>query len=235
MIALVVAVALALAAPTAGAVVAPEACAADGGMAICSAPVVVPINGARPADGDGWQYALCDDAAAYLGRIRVWCEVQGGTWVVVSYGNWRCDGAVPPLDPQVVPYAREFERRIQNACTIENTDTGWGASVQSYQCWSGSTVYRNGIATSQHRQLDFSGRRPDSLGNCVLPWAERVFALRNRTLACPAGYNSRLKANGDLECWHLPVSCDPKVCGKTGNPIGVILGNKTQEEPDYRS
>src|SRR5262245_56468517 len=107
-IGLVIAVASAGAPPAAG--VAVEACAADGGMAICAAPIIVPLNVTRPYDADRWQYGLCDDVAPYLGRIRAWCEAEGGTWVVISSGNWGCDGAVPPLDPQVVPYSTEFER-----------------------------------------------------------------------------------------------------------------------------
>ena len=213
-----------------------EACARDGtgGMAICTEPIIVP-SGAS-ADSEQWSYGECDDAAAYSFRDRAWCEVKGGTWVTPAAYSWRCDGASPTFDAQIVPYARAFETKIYRACQIGNTDTGWGVTVSSWNCYSGGSLSTNGIPVREFRQLDFQGLSLDSLGRCGVPWAERVFAIRTRSVTCPQGYNTRGKANGDLECWYLPASCDEPSCStRVGNPVSAILGNKMQEETDYRS
>ena len=219
----------------AGATAPVEACARDGGRAICTEPITVPSNPGAAVDGEQWNYAECDDYAAYFTRMAAWCAVQGGQWVVTPTGH-SCDGAGPTFDPDIVPYARAFEARIHSACQIGNTDTGWGATVSSYNCWSGGSLYRNGIPIRELRQMDFQGVGRDYSGSCYVPWAETVIAVRYREVGCPPGYNTRSKPNFDRECWYLPPSCDEPSCGtRVGNPVSAILGNKLQEEVDYRS
>jgi len=83
-----------LASISAGAAAPVEACARDGGRAICTEPITVPGNSIVAVDGEQWNYGDCDDQAAYIYRMRIWCEVAGGLWVVSPSGP-TCDGAAP--------------------------------------------------------------------------------------------------------------------------------------------
>ena len=80
------------------------------------------------------------------------------------------------------------------------------------------------------RKLTFSGLQPGATG-CNVPWTEVVYAGKWRGVACPKTYNTRFKANGDLECWKFPPECPVTV----GNPVNLLDGCKSQRELDYRS
>jgi YD repeat-containing protein len=70
-----------------------------------------------------------------------------------------------------------------------------------------------------------------------LQWAmdgNRFSPSGGRKVVCPETYATRLKANGDLECWKLPPEC-PKPIAVVGNPITLLDGCKVQRELDYRS
>jgi len=206
-------------------------CVEDGGKAICTAPIIVPISPTVAVDGEKWTYSLCDEEAAYLQRAYYWCIVRGGTWDTTPPVTPQCLNEQPVFDPVVYPWSYEFERRAHAACTTNGSDSGWGVAVTSSYCWNGQTVYKNGIALTQFRVMPFSGTGPTTHG-CDTSWAERVIARRDRKLVCPPGFTSRQKPGapvGDIECYYLPPCCDP-----VGNPINPEQGNKTLVETDFR-
>ncbi len=205
-------------------------CVENGGKAVCTAPIIVPVSPAVAADSANWSYTLCDEEPPYLRAGATWCVVKGGTWVTSDPRGPYCVNVQPVFDPVVYPWSREFERQYYAVCTINGTDSGWDASVTSAYCWSGTTTYKNGIAISQLRAMAFSGINGIT---CNSPWAQRVIARRARNLACPQGFTSRQKPNapvGDIECFYLPPCCE-----SVGNPINPAQGNKTLVEVDFRS
>lgn len=198
-------------------------------MAICVPAVPAPLTPTSPVDADMWTYGVCDDVAAFVWRERIWCEVAGGTWVVLP-GGARCNGAQPAFEPVIVPWAQTFESRAHSACQISNTDSGWGMTTDSYNCWSGGPSTFSGVLVRDLRQMDFQGKTPDAQGACTLAWTERVIAAKWRTASCPEGYNMRHKTDGGLECWYLPACCSV-----AGNPVNTIRGNKVEQWVDYRA
>jgi YD repeat-containing protein len=205
-------------------------CIANGGKAICTSPVPAPLTPTAAVDGEMWTYGVCDDAAAFVSRQRIWCEVAGGTWVVFDHGP-ECHDAQPVFDPLIVPWATAFETRAQNACQISNTDTGWGATIDSGNCWSGGPTYQSGVLVRDFREMDFQGLQPDSFGACTRHWAERQFAGRWRSVACPEGYNTRGTAvAGVIECWYLPPCCS-----EVADPVNTVRGSNVEQIADYRA
>jgi YD repeat-containing protein len=210
-------------------IAAEEDCVANGGKAICTPAVPAPLTPTSPVDADMWTYGVCDDTAAFVWRERIWCEVAGGTWVAQP-GGPVCNGAQAAFEPVIVPWAQSFESNAHSACQISNTDSGWGMTVNSYNCWSGGPSTFSGILVRDLRQMDFQGKTPDAHGACTIAWSERVVAAKWRTATCPEGYNMRHKTDGSLECWHLPACCSV-----AGNPINSIRGNKVEQWVDYRA
>ena len=194
-------------------------CKADGGVAQCVEPTAVADPAAAPVDAEMWTYGLCDMAGAFAWREVAWKTALAGK---------------PVFDPDVVPVSSAFERIVHNACQLGVTDSGWGYTIPSnILCWEGGTLVKNQNSYREFRRLDFNGLSLGATG-CTLPWTETVYAQRGRKIVCPETYGTRLKANGDLECWKLPPEC-PKPITVVGNPITLLDGCKVQRELDYRS
>ncbi len=167
---------------------------------------------------DMWNYNVCDMAGTFLWREAAWTKVRDGK---------------PIFDPDIVPVSTAFEQIVHNACQIAVTDTGWGQTIPSnILCWTGAPLVRNGSLIRDFRKLSFTGLTPSSTG-CNQAWTEVVYAGKWRDIACPRTYNTRTKANGDLECWKLPPECTERA--SVGNPITLLDGCKSQREVDYRS
>ena len=187
---------------------APEDCLQDGGQATCTSPISVP---------GPWQHALCDDFAAYLGRVAAWCVVMGGTWNG-PYAPEACAGGdfvAGPPETKLYPYAEAFEQRIHNvqSCPITGQDGGWLSPVQtinSWNCWSGGPVVQNGIEVRNLREMLFSGQSYNATTqSCEGSWSERVIALRTRQLqvGCADGYTLRIGTGGQQECFAMAAQC----------------------------
>jgi len=167
---------------------------------------------------------------------------MGGVWNGLSAAE-PCSGADTAIDEsEVYPYSAAFERSIHNVktCPFNGQDSGWGQTISSSSCWSGSTTLTNGIETLGFRQMPFSGETMLSTGVCGSPWQEKVYARRDRSLVCPPNYQrlSVTTSTGTTQYCQLPAgSPDPaknKSCpaaGK-GNPCDPSLGNKYQTEVD---
>lgn len=195
-------------------------CVADGGAALCTAPVIVEATRGAPVDADLWTYNVCDVRAPTLAREAAWCTVRGGC-------------ANPVFDGDIAPVSVNFELIVNNACQLNASDTKWGQTLPpNPYCWTGPPLVQNGTLVRDFRILGFTGLATGPAG-CSLPWADTVYAGRWRALACPEGYGTRTKGDGDLECWRLPPECSAKA--KAGNPIGLLDGCKLQREVDYRA
>lgn len=210
------------------------------GQAVCTSPIATE-----------WDYALCDNQAPYAGRIAAWCMVSGGTWIDLYNG---CPGATPAGDGNLAPRSEAFAWLVRpGACMASATPSGWGQSISAYHCWTGSPVSQNGILVRDYQSIPVAGKSLDSEERCEVPWTEPIYAMRTRSLECPAGTRSRTKSNGDLECWYLPADrCEEtagsntplaggasslangKSCSSNlvGNPINVGSLNKVQREED---
>lgn len=186
---------------------APEDCIEQGGQATCKTPILV----ATP-----WQYALCDDAPASLGRAAAWCAVMGGSW---SGGG--CAGATPPAESTVYSLAYAFEQSIHSPCQTSGSDNGWlapGGFLDSWNCRRGGPRYQSGIETFNLREMPFTGQSYDSYTkSCGGTWTERVIALRTRSVVtgCPDDYTLRSsRFTGQLECYRIPqVTCRINLSG----------------------
>ncbi len=193
-------------------------CVADGGIALCTAPMHVADPRGAAVDADLWTYGVCDMAGTFPWREAAWTRVLNGK---------------PIFDPDIVPASTAFEEIVHDACQIAVTDSGWGYTIPSnILCWTGGPLARNGSLIRDFRMLAFNGLQPSSTG-CNLPWAEVVFAAKWRGIECPRTYYTRTRPNGDLECWKLPPECSERA--SVGNPITLLDGCKSQREVDYRS
>ncbi len=210
------------------------------GQAVCVEP--------RPIE---WVYGVCDDVAAYAYRMAAWCIVSGGTWIG---NNTGCVGGHTPMsEGNLVSRSEAFSLLVRpGSCMASASPSGWGQTISTYHCWSGLPVSKNGILIRDYQSIPVSGKSIDSEGRCELSWTEHIYAIRTRSLQCPAGARSRTKSNGDLECWYLPVdrceetvgssappipgspSPNTKSCSSNlvGNPINVGSLNKVQREED---
>lgn len=186
-------------------------CMEQGGSAICTTPELAP-----------WKYSLCDEAGPYSFRIVIACEVWSeGNWVSYPSGP-RCENGNPNAlrEDNLVEKAKEFERRVYGACTVNATSSGWakaGQTISSYQCWSGGPRYENGIEVSNLLSIKNSG----TLGsNCDSNWGEDVIGRRDRglELQCPLGYTQRT-VNGGTQCYRIAEQSCP-----VGNPVSPGSG-----------
>ncbi|MEO8306260.1 MAG: RHS repeat-associated core domain-containing protein [Betaproteobacteria bacterium] len=192
-------------------------CLENGGLALCTEPVVVASTPTAPVDSDMWTYNLCDMDGSFPWREAAWCTARGGC-------------GRPVFDESLGGVAIQFERIVTGACQLNVTDSGWGQTIPSnILCWTGPPLTQNGKVIRDFRKLAFSGMKPSSTG-CNVPWTDTVYAGKWRAVGCPAGYATRSKPNGDLECWKFVPECSAMV----GNPINLLDGCKLQREVDYR-
>ena len=192
-------------------------CVENGGLALCTEPVFVASPPNAAVDSDMWTYNLCDMDGSFPWREAAWCTARGGC------GN-------PVFDGSLASVAIQFERIVTNACQLNLSDSGWGQTIPSnILCWTGPPLTQNGKLIRDFRKFAFNGLKPGSTG-CNVPWADTVYAGRWRALGCPAGYATRSKPSGDLECWKFVPECSARV----GNPINLLDGCKLQREVDYR-
>ncbi|MGH8489336.1 MAG: DUF6531 domain-containing protein, partial [Gammaproteobacteria bacterium] len=203
---------LVLAAP--GAKAAASDCIEKGGLARCSKQEPTP-----------WKYVLCDDAGSYVSRWVAWC------YTLYENAQWNGPYASPPCggtpivltEALLVPKAEEFTNNLEgSACQAKATWTGWlspGQTLDSWQCWSGSPRYQNGIETSNLVDMPVP---------CTgLQAGERIIGRRDREVYCPIGYTKRNTSTG-YECYQVPE----QGCG-VGNPVQPQSGNKLAKETDY--
>lgn len=190
-----------------GAVAAQTDCIGESedGRAVCSVP-----------DVGKWTFGLCDEAAPYANRDAAWCAAYGGTYGGIY--NGCSDTTVVASEDNLYGIAQAFAQKLWNSsCT--GSDSRWGISVSSNQCWSGSTTTQNNIVTGQFRRFQFT---------CSNGAGETITARQDRSLPCPPGTTERT-LNGQQVCVHpIPPDCN---CGK-GNPIIAETGQKIQREED---
>jgi RHS repeat-associated protein len=210
-----------------------EDCAGQGGLAQCTKPEGAP---SLPyTDGelgpDNWAYGVCDDTGVYLGHLRLWCEVGGGTW---NSSTFECPGLAEgylrgnqtQLDNEEMSITASdawIARRFAHCAPPQVTDTNWGISIPNGMslCTTGGTQYKAGILTRQVR------RRVYDMGDPCNSFT--ITMVMYRDVKCPAGYKTRV-VNGSPQCFKPVV--DP--CCLIGNPVSALDGVKRQEEVDYR-
>jgi len=187
------------------------ACIEHGGDEFCVSGVPATI----------WKYSLCDDTGPYMYRIRIWCEVQGGTWVAAPMPY--CVDAQPVTDENVSPWSHAFANEVHQTACSETSDTGWGSSATSYNCWSGPTRYDKGISVWEVRNLSYICPLPSGIIT-----TEDIVALKNRQAQCPAG--SIAKSENGISYCAIPRD---ETCA-IGNPVKPGSGEKVFGRYDYR-
>jgi YD repeat-containing protein len=172
------------------------------GKAVCSKP--------QP---NAWSHALCGEHGTFTFYDITWCAVRGGTWQ-----NGSCTGFTPDDESNLFPRALDFMRRNYGTQACSGTDTGWGQSVTSNLCWSGSPTYQSGVLVSDLRRIRIQ---------CGANSWPGFVALRIRSTSCPPGTQSRL-VNSQIVCAH-PVEASCPV----GNPVLPGSGLKLQHDTDF--
>lgn len=185
-------------------------CVEVGGKQFCGAPAPTP-----------WSYGVCDEHGPYLYRIQAWCIASGGT-----PNGTECEGGAATTEGNLLQKAGVFANLVASNCTLAS-DTGWGASISSYWCWSGADSYQNGALKTRLRRIVFG---------CDNGWIEDFVAVKQRQFECPPGYApSNHPSTGAPVCIRPLENCGrpDKGCG-IGNPIIPGTGVKVQTEVDYR-
>ena len=215
-----------------------EDCLGDGGLAYCSAGVgaaAIPYDDSQVGP-DKWTYGMCDEAGAYLGNIALWCRVAGGTWTANPSGPYCTNlpsGYFGPNttnreEPAISNSDAWIAARFPSCSTALQSDTGWGANVQSSLCWSGPTQSKLKVPVWQVRQRVYSISGGSS---CTTPSTFAITLLMNRDAKCAPGYKTRTSTIRGLECYLQAECCEARV----GNPVSAISGTKFQEDVDYRA
>lgn len=195
-----------------------EDCLGEGGTAMCSDGV-----GAGPAgDGTGpdkWKFGACEEVGPSIPRDARFCAAAGGTWEGPTTG---CTGLPAGFIGRSGSTADNVEVLISAADTYVGkancSDTGFGGTISSYQCWSGSPVTKFGIEVRDLRQRRYVGS-----SGCN---GTTFTFLKYRDAKCPPGYRFRHAVTGD-QCWS-PIDTCP-----VGNPCSPLTGAKSQPELDY--
>ena len=147
-------------------------CIADGGVALCTAPINIPDPPGAPVDTEMWTYNVCDFDGSFAWRNAAWTTVIGGN---------------PIFDPDIVPVSTAFERIVNNACQIDKVDSGWGQTIPyNILCWTGGPLARNASLIRDFRKLSFAGLKPGPTG-CNVPWQDIVYAGKWRGVGCQIG------------------------------------------------
>jgi RHS repeat-associated protein len=196
-----------------------EDCLGSGGTAMCSAGIGSGASG-NGTGPDKWTYSACEEVGPSIPRDARWCATAGGTWTGPTTG---CTG----LPAGFIGYsgftADNVDVLVSTADAYVNkancSDTGFGSTISSYQCWSGAPVMKLGIDIRDLRQRRYLGSSSACDGT--------IFTfLKLRDAKCPAGYRFRHAVSGD-ECWAPTDSCG------VGNPCSPLTGAKSQPELDY--
>ncbi len=187
-------------------------CIEDGGRAVCTSPYPTPFS-----------YGLCDEAGAWAYRMAAWCVVSGGTWYGIYTG---CSGGTPTDESNIRERSQKFAEHIYgDSCSI-TSDTGWGATFDSWNCWSfAGGTYDAGYLIRDGRSLSIK---------CSKGGAETIRARRDRALECPTGYVQRSTARGTA-CVRPLEPCDGCGTDGVGNPITPSSGVKIESALDYTS
>jgi RHS repeat-associated protein len=213
------------------ALAAPEDCVEDGGLALCTAPIIAP-PGSTPdsyVDAQKFSYGMCDVGAPHMFKIATWCAAQGGTWVgpqtnCVGLPASSLGVGSEASEATAIAAGEKFATNNGNCQRTLSSDSQWGFSEASDQfCWSGGTETQNDIVIREIRRQVFVGQ-PSCEGDVTIKY------LKTRKLVCPNKYASRMGAGGKLECF-LPPTED--CCA--GNPVDLATGAKLQRELDYSS
>lgn len=202
------------------------------GIAECTSPEPTP-----------WEYRICRDTAEGAPAFAIWCTSGGGTW-----NGSSCDNPNPAPLTDVFARAQAFVTVANDPCTMNSTDTGWGAvfdaswncgmsinAPHEYYSWNNIP---STIITKSLRSMGFSGQK--SLNNsCINTYSDQSFrASRERSAKCPLGSSPRANTssdpgkNGKLECFKMPAQEDP--CNRTKKPVDPASGEKFLYETDYQ-
>ena len=180
-----------------------------------------------PAQFTPWSHATCEDWPPFCAHSLLWCEIHGGVWQNCDLGCVGTTIPIPSPVDNVYDLSRAFAlRKYYLTCHLDPaSDTGWGATVSSANCFTGSTRYEHGIEIESYREMTFTGLQPGGdPPTCSARWDLRFIAIRNRRLTCPEGFTLvRDRCKRKLEA--CPV----------GNPTAPGTGGKRLREEDYRN
>ena len=208
-----------------------EDCIGNGGLAQCSAGTAAPPPGVDESlvGEDKWVYGMCHEGPGSMPDDARWCEAGGGTWDAFANPpvcNDQDEGMLGLNSTSSDSLAESvtdawIDIKFAACETSLATDTGWGQSVTSNFCFTGSPGETLGVLG-----LDFRQRTYTRGGTCE--GTTTVTLRRDRSVVCPPGYTMRTAVSGP-ECF-VPAEC-ANTC--VGNPVSVITGTKFHREDDY--
>lgn len=213
-----------------------EDCQRDGGTAICTqVEIKPPTAGNNP---DGYTYDMCD-GSLYTSNDVKWCIAAGGTPGTGADGGAGCDNLPAHVlgsmgtfvDQESLTYTIP-DKKVGNPTCDKTTvvDSGWGKKPEHDPgCWPFNPTAINGINVADRRERTYSGHLKATDGTCSKPWSGTIVIRRDRAVACPLGYSSRKRADGDTDCFVQPPCCTTR-----GDPVQMANGARIQREEDYR-
>ena len=216
---------------------APIDCIEAGGLAECTEPEPLPRGGWQFIDrtGEGyWQYRTCDEYVPYMYRMVAWCRAAGGVW-----GGGGCESL--PADAysanvfreptRLGEIAHDFIGRIHKdafECGTDVTVNDWGAEADNRICFHSVPKYVSGIHVADHASIRYDGVKSKENNECGVEFYDQVFFSMVRDVACPLGFETKTKPNGDLHCYKPPENICP-----VGNPSSPLSGAKTKQVSDF--
>jgi RHS repeat-associated protein len=212
-----------------------EDCAGMGGFARCTvAEGAAPSSTLDPELGpDKWTFDACDHEAPSAGLMASWCIRAGGTWEGANYGG--CQNLPPGVfsggtssnsEGTTMAIADGFiDGRFGADCAGQVvSDTGWGATLSSQWCWTGSDSTTLGILTHSLRRRVYQPVGP----GCTTSGTRMISFMKSRSAQCPAGYKTRSGALPGAQCY-IPAG----ECCKTGDGTSPFSGGTTFTDSDY--
>lgn len=226
----------------------PSDCASQGGHLHCTAPIIEKENSNQPADGQLFQYGSCHDVAGFCSHRATSCCTSAGSplaWLgcdslgecrqsdapgglpKLPFGSWG-DGLSMSTEEMMIDHTTRYAIGITqcnvNPCLYTTTDTGWGATVQSSNCFDGGPTFKFGILARDHRAISYSGQSRNQAGICQFPFTKDFKQMRIRKVVCPPGFTAD---SAQTFCYRD----NSLQCPITDKPVAVDIGSKRWTMP----
>lgn len=180
-------------------------CFGNGGIGECSLPSLGP-----------GKFGICDEGGPTSSKFAAMCQAQGGSWQ--GYGT--CVGASPLTLENLDTVAQKFLDLLTSpGCSTMANPTGWGQTINGWNCWQGSPQYLRGEAF-----LDFKTYNVTS--TCGIPGG--MWGRMDRDIVCPPGQGLVSESGGGLLCRRMLSNTCP-----IGGAMRPDSGEELHSEVDF--
>jgi RHS repeat-associated protein len=178
-------------------------CVEYGGKMGCSPPVIL----SNPPDK--WDFGYCREVYLVNNAV-IWCQRLQGTWDI------NIPGCVNPqveiTEENFDQNAKAVEMQFHGACDVASEALGWGATITSSNCETGSTVQIGPHIAKMFNRVTYFPTYDDGSGHgCTTPSGTPSYLLtKSRDVGCAEG-KTLIGSGPDAVCtFPLPPEDQPE-------------------------